>query len=242
MKAHDLTGKIFGELIAQSPEIKDKKRGWNCVCSCGKTKWIPTFQLNSGNNKTCGDGLHKQSIKSGDRFGKLVVTGVYRDNRNRRYMTECLCDCGDTKPAVSFKNLQQGITTHCGCAPDNSNRGLPLGESARNGLINSYRGNAAKKGLEFTLTHDQCVSLFRAECYFCGKPPSEVYTKKGLKGSYTFSGIDRTDSSKGYVADNVVSCCTACNFLKGNRTNEQFLTHIRRICAHLMVSPEVQPT
>lgn len=91
----------------------------------------------------------------------------------------------------------------------------------------------SKKGLEFTLSPDQCVALFQGDCYFCGQTPSERFTKKGLKGSYTFSSIDRTDSTMGYVHDNVVSCCTACNFLKGNHTNTQFLTHIRKICNHL---------
>lgn len=233
MKAIDLTGQVFGELTAQSPLTIDKKRGWNCLCSCGATKWVPTFQLTSGNNKTCGDGLHKQSIKVGDRFGKLQITKVYRDARNRRYMAECVCDCGGIKPNASFKNLQRNATTHCGCSPNYDRLGLPLGESARNGLIGSYKGNAKSKGLVFTLTMEQCITLFQGNCFFCGQPPSETFSKGKLKGSYTFSSIDRTDSSKGYTPENTVSCCTACNFLKGNRTNAQFLMHIRKICNHL---------
>ena len=89
MKALDLTGQLFGELTACSASVVAKKRGWLCRCSRGTEKWVPTFQLTSGNSKACGDGLHKQSIKIGDRFGKLTVKRVYRDAHNRRYMAHC---------------------------------------------------------------------------------------------------------------------------------------------------------
>lgn len=232
MKALDLTNQVFGELTAQSPLTIDKKRGWNCLCSCGAAKWVPTFQLTSGNNKTCGDGLHKQSIKVGDRFGKLTVTAVYRDTENSRYMAECLCDCGDIKPNAAFRNLQRGAATHCGCSPNHSNKGKPEGQSVLTALISSYRHNAKRKGLPFTLTPSECESLFQGHCYFCGQPPSGVFTKKNLKGSYTYSGIDRIDSTEGYTAANTVSCCAECNYLKGNKTNEGFLAHIQRIASH----------
>lgn len=232
MRALDLTNQVFGCLTAKSPTVAGSKRGWNCECSCGKKKWVPTFQLTCGKTKTCGCGLHRQSIKVGDRFGKLVVQRVYRDAKNRRYMSECLCDCGLIKPNASFKDLQRGVSTHCGCSPNYSNLGLPEGDSCRNSLISSYRGNADTKNLEFSLTNSECEKLFKGNCFFCGKEPSAVYTKSRLKGTYLYSGIDRVDSSKGYTLDNVNSCCAACNFLKGNKTNENFLGHIRRIYEH----------
>jgi hypothetical protein len=30
-------------------------------------------------------------------------------------------------------------------------------------------------------------------------------------------GLDRLDNARGYDADNVVSCCTTCNVVRGNR-------------------------
>lgn len=231
MRAIDLTDHVFGSLTAKVARTVDQKRGWDCLCSCGDSKWVPTFQLTSGNVVTCGNPIHRQSIKTGDRFGKLSVVEIHKDLKNRRYLATCLCDCGRTK-TTSFRNLQRGCTTHCGCVPTITNKGLPEGESCRNSLIQSYKSNARSKGLPFTLTSDKCVSLFQGACFFCGQPPSEVFTKKNHKGSYTYSGIDRIDSSQGYTPENVVSCCTACNFLKGNRSNEQFLRHIQKIYKH----------
>ena len=233
MKALDLTGQVFGELTAQTTLTIDKKRGWNCICSCGKSKWIPTFQLTNSNNKTCGDGMHKQSIKEGDRFGQLTVLSMYRDTKNSRYMSICKCDCGNTKSNVSIRNLQRKSATHCGCLTDFRNMGLPEGQAALNGLISTYKSNARHKSFAFELTKDDCVSLFNGDCYFCGQPPSETFKKKGIKGSYTYSSIDRIDSTLGYTTNNVMSCCTACNYLKSNRTNTSFINHIKRIAKHL---------
>ena len=43
------------------------------------------------------------------------------------------------------------------------------------------------------------------------------------------SGIDRIDSSKGYVKGNVAACCRQCNFAKGSITVEKFKKHINKI-------------
>ena len=232
MKALNLSNQVFGELTAISALTIDKKKGWNCLCSCSATKWIPTFQLTSGNT-TCGAESHKQSIKVGDTFGKLTVNNIYRDDKNRRYMTVCTCECGTVKPNVSFRNLQRGTATHCGCSTNYSNMGLPSGESALNSLISIYQSNAKHKGLEFALNKNECIELFQDNCYFCGQPPSEIHTKKHLKGDYVYSSIDRIDSSIGYVHGNVASCCTACNYLKSNRTNTNFINHVKRIAHYL---------
>lgn len=41
-------------------------------------------------------------------------------------------------------------------------------------------------------------------CYYCGHPLNE-----------TGIGLDRLDSDRGYVLDNVVPCCGTCNMAKG---------------------------
>lgn len=231
MKRLDLTNHVFGELTALHSEKQNNKLGWVCQCSCGNTKWYPTFQLTSNNAKTCGDNIHNCAVKTGDVFGKLTVIDITRDVKNNRHMAECLCECGNTK-TVAVRYLQRG-TTNCGCERDTSNLGLPDGVAAFNALVRMYKNNASAKGLPFELTDDQCRKLFNGVCYFCGKPPSKVFKKPNIKGELVYSSIDRWDSSKGYTPDNVSSCCTECNFLKGNRTNEEFLNHVQRIYEYL---------
>ena len=232
MKAMDLTGQIFGELEAIMPETIKEKRGWHCRCSCGAFTWVPTFQLRSGNNRTCGGEVHRCTIKVGDKFGLLTVQRIHRDLKNRRYMTDCSCDCGGYKLKVSAKNLQRGATRSCGCLKTVKKLRQPVEISARNKLIATYKGNAKTRNLDFTLSVEECEILFKGECYFCGKPPSRPLKGKGIYGEYLYSGIDRIDSSKGYIQGNVASCCTECNLLKINKSNEEFLSHIFRIAAY----------
>ena len=232
MRALDLTEQVFGELTAISPTYVGKKKAWVCRCSCGNTKSVPTFQLTGGHVRTCGDGLHKQAIKVGDRFGNLTVASVYRDAKNRRYMAECSCECGGTKPNASFRNLQRGATPHCGCSPGKRKPSQSVSVSLRNALISNYKGNAKSKGLPFDLSDAECETLFKGDCYFCGLPPSSNYRKKPYEDTYLYSSIDRIDSNKGYIRGNVASCCTDCNYLKGNKANEVFLAHIHRIASH----------
>lgn len=231
MKKLDLTNQVFGELTALVNEKRNNKLGWLCQCSCGNQKWFPTFQLTGNNAKTCGDSIHSCMIKLGDVFGKLTVTGITRDVKNKRHMAECSCECGNTK-TISVRNLQRG-TSNCGCKRDTTNLGLPEGVAIFNALVRMYKGNAINKGLIFELSDEQCRKLFSGNCYFCGKPPSKVFSKPNVKGTITYSSIDRWDSTKGYTSDNVSSCCTECNFLKGARTNKEFLDHIQCIYEHL---------
>lgn len=52
----DLTGKVFGNLIAQWPAGRNKGHGvyWLCLCSCGRTKHTAAERLKSGYTKSCG--------------------------------------------------------------------------------------------------------------------------------------------------------------------------------------------
>lgn len=232
MRALDLTNQKFGELTAISTEKQKDKRGWLCKCTCGAFVWYATFQLTAGNAKTCGAEIHRHSIKINDRFGKLIVTKIKRDVKNNRFLAECLCDCGKTKLNATFKDLQRGTTTHCGCSRNLSNLGLPPGEALINRLIHSYKANARKKDLDFNLTREDCIKLFKGNCWLCNEPPSRKLTYKNTKGEIYYSGIDRRDSTKGYILTNVSSCCTECNYLKSNLPEDMFVNRVLKIAAH----------
>jgi len=66
-----------------------------------------------------------------------------------------------------------------------------------------YTRGASHRTIPFELSEKQCEKLFTQPCYYCG------YISK------TLNGIDRVHSEKGYTKDNSVSCCKACNMMKG---------------------------
>lgn len=84
--------------------------------------------------------------------------------------------------------------------------------------MRSYSSKSMVKGREFQLTQDETYKLLTSNCTYCGSEGG---------------GIDRIDSSKGYVAGNVTPCCKTCNVMKNDLTVEKFEAHIRRIATYL---------
>ena len=67
------------------------------------------------------------------------------------------------------------------------------------------------------------IKIATSKCSYCGAEPRE--TGYGV----VCNGIDRIDNSRGYTLDNVSSCCTRCNIMKGNMSRNEFLDHISKI-------------
>ena len=56
----------------------------------------------------------KASNLTGQRFSKLVVQSICRQDNSNRIHWLCLCDCGNTVLARA-DNLKHGLTRSCGC-------------------------------------------------------------------------------------------------------------------------------
>lgn len=53
--------------------------------------------------------------------------------------------------------------------------------------------------------------------------------KKKNYEPYFYNGIDRVDSSLGYVPDNVRPCCKKCNYMKNQMELKEFHEQVRKI-------------
>jgi hypothetical protein len=81
-----------------------------------------------------------------------------------------------------------------------------------------YKRNAAARGLVFNITKAEFAAVTEMACTFCA--------------ATDHVGIDRIDSSKGYIEGNTQPCCTFCNKMKSNFGEEAFLAQIARIYKH----------
>lgn len=116
---------------------------------------------------------------------------------------------------------------------DSSNiRKLPKGHAARNLIIRSYKAGAKARNLEWALEINDLENLFKNNCYYCGDAPGQIKKTLAGNGNYIFNGIDRIDNKKGYVLDNVVSCCKLCNHAKNNLSVDEFMKHVRKIVTY----------
>jgi hypothetical protein len=85
--------------------------------------------------------------------------------------------------------------------------------------------SADSRKIEFSLKFSTVKRLLGTKtCFYTGK----VFAKTG-KNSRT---IDRVDSSRGYVDDNVVSCTLEINTKKSNLTSEEIFLLSKRIEKH----------
>jgi hypothetical protein len=89
-----------------------------------------------------------------------------------------------------------------------------------NGRWQMYRANARKRKLPFELTIEQFAEFWQKPCSYCG---SEIETV----------GIDRVDSSLGYLAGNLVSCCGVCNQSKNDLTRSAWIAHLKAVLTNL---------
>lgn len=90
-----------------------------------------------------------------------------------------------------------------------------------------YRNNAKRRGIEFQLTSDEFKELVEQPCHYCGGHSSEYDTRS--RGN----GIDRKDSSIGYIVDNCVPCCSKCNFIKNDMPYNDFKNYIKKVYQRL---------
>lgn len=138
------------------------------------------------------------------------------------------CDCGTEFARSANAFTRAHALQSCGCGT----KGRRPKQSHREALFKKHQLNAKYRGLEFELCAEEHAALTQAECAYCGADPVER-PHPFLRVSIVSNGIDRIDSSKGYVAGNCVPCCNTCNMAKGQMTTTHFRDWVSRVHRNL---------
>lgn len=99
-------------------------------------------------------------------------------------------------------------------------------------MFNRAKATAKFRRLPWDLTIDEFDSLSRMNCYYCDAAPSCVARRKGYPGEVIYNGLDRIDSSGGYVIGNVFPACKWCNQMKMDMPLSNFISQCKRIASH----------
>ena len=97
-------------------------------------------------------------------------------------------------------------------------------------LFGNYKRAAKKRGIVWELTEEQFRELTSSPCFYTGKLPSNL--KVAPSGEvYTYNGIDRLDSTQGYVLDNCVPCIGIVNTAKMDLPLGRFIEMCQQVAA-----------
>lgn len=172
---------------------------------------------------------------TGKTFGRLTVIERAGSGAGGQAMWLCQCSC-NKQTVVRGQHLRNGNTKSCGCLHTDT-VGLPAGEAGFNKLLRRYKAEGDKRGFSFDLTDDEARALFTGDCAYCGRQPSQLNYSGSKKAGrcFTYNGIDRVDSTIGYIPGNVVSCCGRCNSAKSDMTRDEFIELVRAIARNLQL-------
>lgn len=208
------------------------------------------FEFNKGNipwnkgKKGLYSSVGKIKNITGQVFGRLTVISknTKMKNGDHHVYWDCLCLCGK-KHVASGTNLRRGHIKSCGCLQIEITKEIRkkevlenYGQGSKSRAYGAYKTYCKKKGREFSITKEQFLSLSQKNCTYCGSLPSnntKAYNGVYENGSFTYNGLDRVDSTKGYFLENVVTCCKRCNSAKNNMHIDEFKNWIKKVYLNL---------
>lgn len=185
----------------------------------------------------------------GLKYGRLTVICHKGKNGKNVHLWECVCDCGNKK-VVSSNNLSSNKSKSCGCLKTEflKKKGNQYGlyEDREHAILKVQYSHLKRRNNKIDsntkcITFEKFYTLSKSKCHYCGLEHSKTLLDRTneTKGTKLLSdtivcvnGIDRVDSSKGYVEDNVVPCCKYCNTAKNTMNDSEFREWIKKIYAH----------
>ena len=76
------------------------------------------------------------------------------------------------------------------------------------------RRGRLKRGITMELSLNEFSIIIKKSCVFCGE---------------LSRGIDRIDPAQSYTKENSQPCCSSCNEMKNDKTEQQFIEHLKKI-------------
>jgi hypothetical protein len=201
----------------------------------GRDKSLPILRIE--------ENMDKPNLV-GEKFGLLMVIASTKSKHNRSRWI-CQCECG--KNCISTgKTLREGKKKSCGCLRRLSSQEkarsmskantLPVGVASMNQMMATYKWQATKRGLEFSISPIEFSELTSQVCFYCGESPKYSYQGASCKTPYCYNGIDRLNNSVGYILSNCVPCCKVCNFMKRTNSLEEFLNKCKQIVDYQLLN------
>ncbi len=174
--------------------------------------------------------LKKLELK-GQRFGKLVVLEEAGEDKHRKTLWLCRCDCG-REVIINGSSLKSGNTKNCGKGSCKWSYidGLSQTKERKKEydkqkqlqddpkfMFRRLKSNAKNRNIPLEFTKESWVEWYPAQERICGYCDVSISRVNG-QGTLVASGIslDRKDNEGPYSEENCVLACNGCNKVKSN--------------------------
>lgn len=196
--------------------LKDKIKNMKKSAKCRNIEWTLT------------DDKTETLIKSNCFYcNKLIsLNGIDRLDSSKHYTNDncvsCCKDCNFMKSTYlvdDFLNIVEyllSVNLLIDKIPNNEYSKL-LKNGNRNNY-SSFKYDAEKKDKSVEISKELYISIIEKNCYYCHN-----------KFENGCNGIDRLNSSIGYIIGNIVPCCKTCNIMKNTLTKDEFFKHLKDI-------------
>ncbi len=173
----------------------------------------------------------------GKKFGKLKVLSVYRREREGKralYRAKCQCDCGNKKDidAIYLKFSRTGNCDSC-IKKDYKKRYKKITgkqnikftghEEIRGRFWTELKSRAKRRKIEFDIDIKYIWDLFVEQNKKCALSGIPIRFGRADYRAETTASLDRIDSDKGYIKENIQWVHKAINIMKNDLPEDIFI-------------------
>lgn len=177
------------------------------------------------------EGVPKHQDQIGKKYGFLTIKSLIQRGREYHWAWRAICECsncGKTDFETSIQNVLRGRTTSCGCRKDfytkltGKNSVQFTGyEEIRGKTWSTICRRARNRGRSVDVSIQDVWEIYEKQNRKCAL--SGIPIAFGKINSETTASLDRIDSSRGYVKDNVQWVHKDVNIMKNVFSVEYFL-------------------
>lgn len=223
MKKHEpiIVGKIINawEVLELSHINNNYVKFWKCKCNCGTIKTIRDSDLKSDKSSKCrkckGKETSERLLKdiSDQKIGKWTILeriGVAKNSRTPLW--RCRCSCGFITN-VRASNLHSKSTKKCiKCC-------FISDEDMKKNYFRRISVGAKKRNIPFKISIKETFELFEKQNHLCSILRIPLFFER----NNITASLDRIDSSRGYMEDNIQWVHKVINVMKNKLSNMELI-------------------
>lgn len=201
---------------------------WLCLCDCGKEKIIRKSAVTQGQITSCGckkaNKDYNKNSRIGNKYGEIEViefSHVENINKTKRSFWKCKCSCGNID-IFQLTSLIHKKT--CGRPIHRIGNLNPNWKGFKDIPQNYWKNvlsNAKNKNRELSISIEDAWNKFLEQDSKCALSGVSIYF--GNTNKETTASLDRIDSKKGYIKNNIQWIHKDVNKLKTNFDEKKFI-------------------